>query len=99
MVSVKTVCGNRLYLRSLSLVLNLRDKAGFAICLTALYVVTLIVSSACLMDVFHLEAKCLGLEPVLLDVSVDITVLFAMIISRNDLSFRVGSMLLSIASE
>ena len=99
MVSVKTVCGNYLCLRSLSLVLNRWDNAGFAMCLTALCVVAFILSSACPMDVFHLEAKCSGFKPVLFHVSVDISVLFAAIISRNNLSFRVGSTLLSIASE
>ena len=99
MVLVKTVCGKRLHLSSLSLVSNRPDNAGLAMCLTALWVVTLIVSSACLMEMFHSEARCSGFKPVLLDVSVDITVLLAAIIARNNQSFRIGSILLSIASE
>ena len=96
---VKTVCGNQLYQSNLSLVLNLLDNAGLAACLAACCVVALIVSSACPMEMFHLEARCSGFKPVILDISVDMAVLFAVIIAKNDQSFRIGSMLLSIASE
>ena len=68
-------------------------------CLTAHCVVTLIVSSACPMEMFLSEARCSGFKPVLLDVSVDMTVWFAVIISRKDPSLRIGSILLSVASE
>ena len=92
-VSVKTVWGILLYLNILSFVLNLLDKAGFDISLTALWVVTLIVFSACLREMFHLEARCSGLRPVRLEVEVDMIDLFDCSMETNDLSVRIGSML------
>ena len=65
MVSVKTLCGTQLYLNILSLVLNLLESADFEISLTALWVVTRMVFSACFREIFHLEARCSGLRPVL----------------------------------
>ena len=98
-VSVKTVCGTRLYLSILSLVLKRLDRAGLEMSLTALWVVTLRVFSACFSEMFHLEARCSGFRPVCLEVEVDIIDLFNCSMERNYLSLRVGSMLWRIGSE
>ena len=98
-MSVKTVWGTLLYLNILSLVLKRLDRAGFEMSLTALWVVTLRVFSACLREIFHLEARCSGLRPVLREVVVDIIDRLDCSIDRKDLAVRVGSMLCKIASE
>ena len=82
-VSVNPVCGTLLYLNILLLVLNLLLIAGLAICLTPLWVVARMVSSALFREIFQFFASVAGDSPCLFVVLVNDIVLL-----QEDSAFR-----------
>ena len=80
------------------MVLNRLLSAGFDIRRTPRCVVALMVSLACLRDIFHLDTRCSGVIPARLDVEVAKMMRLLFSIALKDASLRVASILFRILS-